>query len=83
MYFFAMWDGYKDAGGGKDKYTFLPFVFVAYFVTIGCIYSSSFRLFDILLGPVWLPMLCVVPGAIVGIIIRKILLKRKRETTVG
>ncbi|MEC1525643.1 hypothetical protein P9D43_26940 [Neobacillus niacini] len=83
MYFFAMWFGYKDAGGRKDSYSFLPFVFSAYSVTVGCIYSSSFRLFGFFIGPVWLPILCVLPGVIVGIILRKILLKRKRETTVG
>ncbi|WP_102346008.1 hypothetical protein [Bacillus sp. Marseille-P3661] len=75
LYFYAMWDAYKDAGGGKEKYSFLPFVFAAYFVTVGCIYSSSFLLFGTLLGPVWLPMLCVIPGLVVGIIIKKSLTK--------
>ncbi|MCK6208457.1 hypothetical protein [Bacillus infantis] len=75
LYFFAMWDAYKDAGGGREKYSFLPFVFSAYFVTVGCIYSSNFLLFGILLGPVWLPMLCVIPGLVVGIIIKKGLTK--------
>jgi hypothetical protein len=28
LYMFAMWDGYKDAGGGKES-SFLPFVFSA------------------------------------------------------
>ncbi len=26
LYFFAMWDAWKDAGGGKERYSFLPFV---------------------------------------------------------
>lgn len=76
LYFFAMWDAYRDAEGGKGKYSFLPFVFSAYFVTVGCIYSSDFRLFGVLLGPVWFPMLCVVPGLIVGNLLRIILKKR-------
>jgi hypothetical protein len=67
-----MWDAWKDAGGGKERYSFLPFVFAAYFVTVGCIYSSNFKLFGVLLGPVWLPMLCVIPGLALGLIIRKI-----------
>lgn len=75
LYFFAMWDAYKDAGGGIERYSFLPFVFSAYFVTVGCIYSSDFLLFGVLLGPVWLPMLCVIPGLVVGIIIKKSLKK--------
>ena len=75
LYFYAMWDAFKDAGGGKERYSFLPFVFSAYFVTVGCIYSSNFLLFGVLLGPVWLPMLCVIPGLVVGIIIKKGLTK--------
>lgn len=70
LYFFAMWDAYKDAGGGKERHSFLPFVFSAYFVTVGCIYSSDFHLFGILFGPVWLPMLCVIPGLIVGLTLK-------------
>jgi hypothetical protein len=76
LYFYAMWDAYKDAGGAKERYSFLPFVFSAYFVTVGCIYSSNFLLFGVLLGPVWLPMLCVIPGLVVGIIIKKSLNKK-------
>ena len=59
LYFYAMWDAFKDSGGGKEPFSFPPFVFSAYFVTIGCMYSSNFRIFGVLLGPVWLPMLCV------------------------
>jgi hypothetical protein len=70
LYFFAMWDAWKDAGGGEDRFSFLPFVFSAYFVTVGCIYSSNFKLFGLLLGPVWFPMLCMIPGAIVGLFLK-------------
>lgn len=66
LYFFAMWDAFKDAGGGKAPYSFLPFVFGAYFVTIGLIYSKSIKLFDVLLGPVWLPIIFVIPGFLIG-----------------
>jgi hypothetical protein len=76
LYFFAMWDAYKDAGGGKQAYAFLPFVFTAYSVTVGCMYSPNFRLFGVLLGPVWLPMLSVVPGLIIGFLIKKIAIKK-------
>jgi len=75
LYFYAMWDAFKDSGGGKESFSFLPFVFAAYFVTVGCIYSSSFRIFGLLLGPVWLSMLCVIPGVICGLLIKKLLLK--------
>src|SRR4051794_40670523 len=32
LYFYAIWDAFKDGGGGKDSFSFLPFVFAAYFV---------------------------------------------------
>ncbi|MCJ8009961.1 hypothetical protein ACFFF5_20150 [Lederbergia wuyishanensis] len=71
LYFFAMWDAYKDAGGGKEKYSFLPFAFSAYFVTVGTIFSTKLRLFGVLLGPIWLPILSVIPGLVVGFLIKK------------
>jgi TM2 domain-containing membrane protein YozV len=75
LYFYAMWDAFKDAGGEKDRYSFLPFVFAAYFVTVGLIYSSKLKLFGVVLGPVWLPMLCVIPGITVGFLLIRILRK--------
>ncbi|WP_019392523.1 hypothetical protein [Priestia filamentosa] len=68
LYFFAIWDAFKDAGGGKERYSFLPFVFGAYFVTVGLIYSSNLRIFGLLLGPVWLPMLFLIPGVGIGLL---------------
>jgi hypothetical protein len=73
LYFFSMWDAVKDAGGEKEHYSFLPFVFTAFFVTVGLIFSSKLTIFGVLLGPVWLPMLFVFPGIIIGFIIRKII----------
>ncbi|MDP4086937.1 MAG: hypothetical protein Q8934_20440 [Bacillota bacterium] len=72
LYFFSMWDAYKEAGGGKNRYSFLPFVFSAYFVTIGLMYSTTGRIFGKVLGPVWFPMIFVIPGLIVGFILMKI-----------
>ncbi|TCJ01974.1 hypothetical protein [Cytobacillus praedii] len=73
LYFFSIWDAVKDAGGGKDIYSFLPYVFAAFFVTVGLIFSSSLTIFGVLLGPVWLPILFVFPGIIIGFIIKKII----------
>jgi hypothetical protein len=70
LYFFAMWDAYKDAGGGRRPYSFLPFVFTAYWVTVGLMFSSKLMLFGVLWGPVWLPMVFVIPGIISGILIK-------------
>ena len=75
LYFFSMWDAMKDAGGGKEDYFFLPYVFSAFFVTVGLIFSSNLTIFGVLLGPVWLPMLFVFPGIIIGLIVGKILNK--------
>lgn len=76
LYFFAMWDAFKDADGGKSPFAFLPFVFSAYFVTVGTIYSSKITLFGVLLGPIWLPILSVIPGLLVGFLLQRILRKK-------
>jgi hypothetical protein len=75
LYFFSMWDAVKDAGGAKDAFSSLPYAFAAFFVTVGLIFSSKIVIFGILLGPVWLPMLFVIPGIIFGIIIKRIINK--------
>lgn len=75
LYFFAMWDAYKDAGGAKDPLIFLPFVFGGFFVTVGLIYSAKIRLFGILLGPIWLPILFMFIGLAVCFIIKELIKK--------
>jgi hypothetical protein len=77
LYFYAMWDAWKESGEKLAKDSFYPFVFAAYFVTVGCIYSSTFRLFGVLLGPVWLPILAVIPGVFTGRFIQKIIRKKQ------
>lgn len=72
VYFFAMWDAYKDAGGGKEPYAYLPFVFSAYFVTVGLMYSEKVKIFGLLFGTVWFPMLYVIPGVVIGILLKRI-----------
>ncbi|GAA3315298.1 hypothetical protein GCM10020331_009950 [Ectobacillus funiculus] len=39
-----MWDAYKDAGEGKERYSFLPFVLSAYFVTVGLMYAARVKI---------------------------------------
>ena len=80
IYFFSMWDAFKDAGGGKQRFAFFPFVFAAYFVTVGLIYSPKITIFGILLGPVWLPMISVIPGLAIGYILLKIATKISSKT---
>jgi hypothetical protein len=73
LYFFAAWDAYKDARGTQSNYSFFPYVFAAYTVTVGLIYSSSIKIFGWILGPVFFPILCVIPGVLIGLIVQKIL----------
>ena len=75
LYMFAMWDAYRDAEGEISPFAYMPFVFGAYFLTVGLIYSSQLKLFGILIGPVFLPMLFLIPGMMVGYFIRWLLLK--------
>lgn len=76
IYFFSMWDAFKDAGGGKEPYSYLPFAMSAFFVTVGLMYSAKVKLFGIYLGTVWFPMLCVIPGIFVGILLKKLVRNR-------
>jgi hypothetical protein len=75
LYFFAIWDAYKDAGGDDKPFAYLPLAFSAYFVTIGLIFSPSFTIFGFLIGPMWLPILFLPIGLIVGTMLRWILLR--------
>lgn len=70
IYLFAMWDAYRNSGQQAESYSFLPFVFAAYLGTTGVIFSSTFRINRILLGPIWLPILCLFLGALIGLLIR-------------
>lgn len=75
LYLFAIWDAYSDANGKKAALAFLPFVFSAYLVTVGLIYSATFKVNGMLLGPIWLPMLSLPIGILIGIFLRYILLQ--------
>ncbi|MUK88481.1 hypothetical protein GMD78_08760 [Ornithinibacillus sp. L9] len=75
LYFFSIWDAYKDAGGGKEPFSYLPLAFSAYFVTVGLIFSPRFTIFGYLIGPMWLPILFLPVGLTIGWIIRRILMK--------
>lgn len=75
LYMFAIWDAYRDAGGGKSPYAVLPTVFGAYVGTVGVIFSQSFSIMGVIFGPVWLGMIGVILGVVFGAIIRIFLLK--------
>ncbi|WP_047986429.1 hypothetical protein [Ornithinibacillus californiensis] len=73
IYFFAMYDAFKDAKGKDLPYSFLPFVFATYTATLGIIFSSNFRVWGVQLGPVFLPALFLLPGLLVGYIMMRLL----------
>ncbi|HET7521836.1 MAG TPA: hypothetical protein VFJ73_00790 [Bacillales bacterium] len=77
LYFFAMWDAYREDGGKDKPYMHLPFVFAAFFVTVGLIYSRNLKIMGILFGPVWLPMLFVIPGVATGLLLKNFMVKRQ------
>lgn len=66
VYMFAMWDAYRSAMPPEEKYSYLPFVFGAYFVTVGLMVSPRVNIFNIHPGPVFLPMLFLIPGLLIG-----------------
>ncbi|WP_052401015.1 hypothetical protein [Oceanobacillus jeddahense] len=75
LYFYAIWDAYRSAGGGKKAFAYLPLAFTAYMVTVGLIFSPTLTLFGALIGPLWVPIISTPIGLAVGGIIRWILLK--------
>ena len=74
FYMFSLWDAYRFAMPNTEKWSFLPFVFGAFLVTIGLMLSPRLEIFGILLGPVFLPILFLIPGLLIGFIIKVILL---------
>ncbi|NQD65483.1 hypothetical protein HP456_06060 [Bacillus haikouensis] len=75
LYMFAMWDAYKIALKKQEDYAYLPFVLSAYFVTVGLMYSPKVYLFGKFIGPIFFPMMCVIPGVFLGLALRSFLLK--------
>lgn len=73
LYMFAMWDAYKLALKKEEPYIYLPFAFAAYFVTIGLMYSPKLTIFGFYLGPIFAGMLFVIPGVLIGQLIRTII----------
>ncbi|MGG3890959.1 hypothetical protein [Metabacillus fastidiosus] len=84
IYMFAMYDAYKFGSGKYSELSFLPFVFAAYFVTVGVMFSTTVNIFKIFPGPIFLPMIALIPGISIGFLVRAIILsfrtKHKKNT---
>lgn len=76
VYMFAMWDAYRSAMPPEEKYSYLPFVFGAYFVTVGLMVSPKINIFMIHPGPVFLPMLFLIPGLLIGFFMKWLIKSR-------
>lgn len=74
VYLFAIWDAYHDTGGGEYPFKYLPFVVSAYFGTLGVIYSTRFTIKAMLIGPIFLPIIAMILGFIIGEGIRKVII---------
>lgn len=70
VYMFGIWDAYRDAEDVQKPFMFLPFVFAAFFATVGLIYSPFF------LGPVWLTLVLCLFGVVVGVFLRKMIIHK-------
>lgn len=79
LYMFSMWDAYKMASNEKEKYAYFPFVFSAYTVTLGLIYSPKVYVGSAFLGPIFTPMLFLLPGLVAGILMRISLLHFQKK----
>ncbi|MED1204300.1 hypothetical protein [Heyndrickxia acidicola] len=75
IYMFAMWDAYKNSLERESQFSYIPFAFAAYFVTIGLMYSPIVTIKNRLIGPIFLPILFIIPGLVAGFFIRYILIK--------
>ncbi|MDF2884513.1 MAG: hypothetical protein K0R54_5080 [Clostridiaceae bacterium] len=75
IYLFAMWDAYKNAEPDTPVFAYIPFVSATYLGTIGVIYSPTVKVFGFLLGPVFLPIISIGIGVILGLIIRLVIVK--------
>ncbi|MCU9612303.1 hypothetical protein OEV98_01840 [Caldibacillus lycopersici] len=72
IYMYVMWDSYCISEGDVGKYDFLPFVFGAYFLTVGTMYGSKANFLGIYPGPVFFPMIILPLGLFVGFILKKV-----------
>jgi hypothetical protein len=74
VYLFGIWDAYRDGVEEVPPLLYIPFVISGYLETVGVIYSKVLRVKGVLLGPIFLPLICVFIGLGIGFIVRYILL---------
>jgi TM2 domain-containing membrane protein YozV len=75
VYMYSIWDAYRDSRENIPPLLSIPFAISAYVETIGVVYSKTFRINGVLLGPIFLPMICIFIGLGIGFLIRWFILK--------
>lgn len=71
VYMYSIWDAYRDSTNTAN-FSFFPCVFAAFFATVGIMYSPKLRIYGLLLGPVWLPMLLCFVGLGFGYLLKTV-----------
>lgn len=79
VYMFAMWDAFREADPPSTRFSYFPFVFGAFFVTVGLMYASKIYIFGVNWGPVFMPMAFLLPGLIIGWILQWLFLKTGKK----
>jgi hypothetical protein len=79
VYIYSIWDAYRDSRENVPPLLSIPFAISAYMETIGVIYSKTFRINGVLLGPIFLPMICIFLGLGLGFIIRSLIIKGENK----
>lgn len=82
VYIYSIYDAYKDGSESIPPFIALPFAIAAYVETIGVIYSRTFRIYGVLIGPIFLPMVCIFIGLGIGFIMRFLILKYFAKTAI-
>ncbi|MFC4102132.1 hypothetical protein [Paenibacillus xanthanilyticus] len=77
FYMFGIWDAYRIPGSGRG-FSFTASVLAAYCATVGVFYSKN-RIFGVVWGPVWLPMIGCFVGLAAGLLLQQVL-KRWRKS---
>jgi hypothetical protein len=77
VYLFAIYDAYRDGTDNKAEMLYIPFALSAYIGTVGVVYSASFKIAGVLLGPIFCTLLFMVIGFGLGFAIRVLVLKVK------
>jgi hypothetical protein len=76
VYLFSIYDAYRDGADNNTRLFYIPFTLSAYFGTVGVVYSQSFKIIGMFLGPIFCTFLFMIFGLVSGYIIRFFILRK-------